>query len=116
MTDKVYQVGVIGYGLSAKVFQIPFFSAVKGFAIGAIVQRSGDDAARENLRVKVYRSADQLFGDPDIDVVVVSTPPSSHFSHVSSALHSGKHGRSTSRMIWAWRRQKKSRRVIRFSV
>lgn len=99
MADKVYQVGVIGYGLSARVFHIPFVSAAKGFVLGAIVQRSGDDAAQENPGVKVYRSADQLFGDPDIDVVVVSTPPSSHFGHVSSALHSGKNGKSIFHII-----------------
>ncbi|KAI9926946.1 hypothetical protein ASPWEDRAFT_177400 [Aspergillus wentii DTO 134E9] len=31
MAGKEHQVGVIGYGLSAKVFQIPFILASKGF-------------------------------------------------------------------------------------
>ena len=38
-------VGVVGFGLAAKVFHAPFVSAVPGLRLQAIVQRTGDDAA-----------------------------------------------------------------------
>jgi predicted dehydrogenase len=93
MADKKYQVGVIGYGLSAKIFQIPFILASKDFELGAIVQRSGNSAAQDHPEVKIYRAPDDLFNDETIDVVVVSTPPSTHFTLASAALNAGKHGK-----------------------
>ncbi|KAF9888249.1 hypothetical protein FE257_008818 [Aspergillus nanangensis] len=91
MTGKKYQVGVIGYGLSAKVFQIPFILASKGFELAAIVQRSGDSATQDHPSVRGYRSSEELFCDAAIDVVVISTPPTTHFGLAVSALHAGKH-------------------------
>jgi hypothetical protein len=48
MTAQKYRVGVIGYGLSTTVFQIPYINASQDFELRAIVQRSGDEAAKEN--------------------------------------------------------------------
>jgi len=39
MASNQYSVGVIGYGLSAKVFHIPLISVVPEFKLYAIVQR-----------------------------------------------------------------------------
>ncbi|KAJ5626372.1 NAD binding Rossmann fold oxidoreductase [Penicillium lagena] len=91
MAVKKYQIGVIGYGLSAKIFQIPYILAAQDFELRAIVQRSGDEASKEHPGVKIYRSADELLRDTSIDVIIVSTPPLSHFSLVSSALNADKH-------------------------
>ncbi|KAE8324088.1 oxidoreductase [Aspergillus sergii] len=88
---KKYQVGVIGYGLSAKIFQIPFIEASNDFELGAIVQRLGGSAAQDHPEAKIYRAPDDLFNDEAIDVVVVSTPPSTHFTLASAALNAGKH-------------------------
>ena len=45
MEDEI-GVGVIGFGLAAKVFHCPFVSAVPGLALRTIVQRKGDEAAK----------------------------------------------------------------------
>lgn len=92
MVAHIIQVGVIGYGLSAKVFQIPFIQASPSFRLQAIVSRSGDEALRDHPECKVYRNADELFADQCIDLVVVSTPPTTHFDLVSAALRADKHG------------------------
>ncbi|RMZ78666.1 hypothetical protein DV738_g3789, partial [Chaetothyriales sp. CBS 135597] len=94
MSTKVYRVGVIGYGLSAKIFHIPFVNDVSDFKLYAIVQRSpkpDDDAAKDWPGVKVYRSAEELIADPDVDVVVVTTAPVSHFELAKKAIENGKH-------------------------
>ncbi|VUC25261.1 unnamed protein product [Clonostachys rosea] len=74
-----YRVGVIGYGLSSKVFHIPFILNNSRFELGAIVQRSGDEAKTRHSPVTIHRSTEALFEDKTIDLVVVSTPPPTHF-------------------------------------
>ncbi len=94
MSNKQFRVGVIGYGLSAKIFHIPFINAVDDFKLYAIVQRSpkpDDDASKDWPDIKVYKSAEELCNDPDVDVVVVTTAPISHFELAKMAIEMGKH-------------------------
>lgn len=41
--------------------------------------------------IKHYTSVEPLLQDPEVDVVIVSTPPNTHFDFTKSALESGKH-------------------------
>lgn len=91
--SKTFQVGVIGFGLSAKVFQIPYIQSTPGFELRAIVQRSGSEAREKHPEATVYSSPAELIADERIDVVVVSTPPATHFELVTAALNAGKHGK-----------------------
>jgi hypothetical protein len=90
-----WKVGVVGYGFSAKIFHIPFITAVSNFKLHAIVQRTpkpDDDAQKDHPGVKGYRSADDMVKDADIDVVVITTAPDSHYYLTKLALEAGKHG------------------------
>ncbi|KAJ5919355.1 NAD binding Rossmann fold oxidoreductase [Penicillium verhagenii] len=94
MTSKTWKVGIVGYGLSAKVFHIPFINALPEFTLYAIVQRNpreGNDAAKDFPTVKCFRDQEDLFQDSMVDVVVISTPTDSHFPLVKSALLAQKH-------------------------
>ena len=96
MSSKKYNVGIIGNGLSAKIFHIPFLQHVSELRLYAIVQRSPnpeDDAEKDHQDIKSYRSAHELVKDEEVDVVVVSTAPDSHFSLAKLALEAGKHGK-----------------------
>ena len=95
MVLKVYNVGVIGYGLSAKVFHIPLIEVAPQFKLYAVVQRNPkpkDDAEKDLLGIKCYRSTEEMVEDSAVDVVVVATPPETHFSVTKMALDRGKHG------------------------
>lgn len=95
MSFEIYNVAVIGYGMSAKVFHIPLIGTVSRFKLHAVVQRNPkpeDDAEKDHPGVKAYRSAEEMFRDAAIDVVVVTTTPESHFQLTKAALESGKHG------------------------
>ncbi|KAJ5633715.1 hypothetical protein N7528_001557 [Penicillium herquei] len=86
MTSKIWKVGVVGYGLSAKVFHIPFINALPEYTLHAIVQRSpkvGNDAAKEHPK--------DMLENTMIDLVVISTPTESHYSLTKSALCAQKH-------------------------
>ncbi len=97
MTSKTYNVGVIGYGFSAKVFHIPLIEVVPQFNLYAVVQRhptAEDDAEKNHPGIKSYRSTEDMVNDDAVDVVVVTTIPETHFSLTKVALENGKHGRS----------------------
>ncbi|RAQ47480.1 hypothetical protein AFGD_008929 [Aspergillus flavus] len=78
MASKIFNVGVIGYGLSAKIYQIPFISAVKSLKLYAVVQRTPKPDNNAEL-------------DPAVDIVVVTTAPDSHLELAKLALNAGKH-------------------------
>jgi len=112
MASQTYNVGIIGYGMSAKIFHIPLLSVIPTFTLYAIVQRTpnpDDDAEKDHPGIKSYRSTEEMVQDPNVDVVVVTTIPETHFSLTKLALENGKHGscytqstfgRRTGRLIW----------------
>lgn len=97
MAGGKYNVGIIGYGLSAKTFHIPFINAVSDFNLYAIVQRTpkpDDDASKDHPNIKLYHSADDLLKDGNVHVVVVTTAPDSHLQLAKAALLAKKHGKT----------------------
>lgn len=88
-------VAVIGFGLAGRVFHAPFVSAVPGLRLEAIVQRSGDEAAKaypsSTTGVRVLRSAEEALSDQAVQMVVVATPNDTHFDLARQALTAGKH-------------------------
>jgi predicted dehydrogenase len=90
MEDEI-GVGVIGFGLAAKVFHCPFVSAVPGLALRTIVQRKGDEAAKAYPSATIVRSVEELLSDPSIQLVVVATPNETHYDLATQALRAGKH-------------------------
>jgi predicted dehydrogenase len=85
------RVGVVGFGLGAKVFHAPFVSAVPGLRLTAIVERSSDQSKQAYPETRTLRSIDALVADPEIDLVVVTTPNETHFDFARKALEAGKH-------------------------
>jgi scyllo-inositol 2-dehydrogenase (NADP+) len=77
MTDEI-RVGLVGYGMAARVFHEPVLGAVPGLRIAKVVASRRDDPRA-------------VFDDPEIDLVVVTTPNDSHAALVERALDAGKH-------------------------
>lgn len=95
MATKTYNVGIIGYGFSAKIFHIPFVTQIPELKLYAVVQRTpkaNDDAEKDHPGVKSYRTTEELVQDSAVDIVIVTTAPDSHFALCKSALEAGKHG------------------------
>jgi predicted dehydrogenase len=116
MASKTYHVGIIGYGLSAKVFHIPLIETVSQFKLHAVVQRNPkpeDSAENDHPDIKSYRSVEEMLKDAAIDVVVVTTTPETHFQLTKVSLESGKHGMEQhekwlfkyllKNMQWSWK-------------
>ena len=95
MASKTWNVGVVGYGFSAKVFHIPFVQEVPELKLYAVVQRTpkpDDDAEKDHPGIKSYRTTEEMVKDAGVDVVIITTAPDSHFELTKLALESGKHG------------------------
>jgi predicted dehydrogenase len=94
MSSKQFNVGVIGYGLSAKVFHIPLILALPDdFKLYGVVQRSpksDNDAQKDHPGIKSWRSVDEAYADPDVDLVVITSIPGTHFQMCKDALEAGK--------------------------
>ena len=91
MAEREIGVGVIGFGLGGRVFHAPFVNAVQGLRLAAILQRSGDAAAKAWPATRIARSLPEIYEDKSIELVVVSTPNETHFALARQALEAGKH-------------------------
>jgi predicted dehydrogenase len=93
LTTTNHAVGVVGYGVSAKIFHIPFILTTPGLTLAAVVQRSptpADDAFKDHPGIKRYSSVEDLAADSTIDVMVITSTPEVHYEHAKLALLSNK--------------------------
>ncbi|KAI1747633.1 hypothetical protein F4782DRAFT_520228 [Xylaria castorea] len=92
--QKVFNVGIVGYGLSAKIFQIPFITTTPSFKFYSILQRNPkpeSSAPNDYPNLQHFRSMEPFLADSALDVVVLSTTPDTHFPLAQQALNAGKH-------------------------
>jgi scyllo-inositol 2-dehydrogenase (NADP+) len=88
---RTIRAGLVGFGHGGSIFHAPFLHAIDGLELAAILQRHGDTAAQAYPGVAIVRSIRELLALPDIDLVVISTPPSTHFELAYQALEANKH-------------------------
>jgi len=81
---------LVGFGLAGRVFHAPIISAVPGLRLRAILQRSGNDAARLYPTARIVRSMDELLAIEEIKLVVIATPNTSHYSLARQCLLAGR--------------------------
>ncbi|VUC24569.1 unnamed protein product [Clonostachys rosea] len=94
MAARAFNVGIVGYGSSAKIFHIPFLTQLPQFKLYGIVQRlpkPGNSAPADYPDIKHYTNYKDLIADPAVDLVVVGTPPDNHFELTKASLEAGKH-------------------------
>jgi predicted dehydrogenase len=82
--------GIIGFGLSGKVFHAPFVHTHSGFNLKMIVERHKEDSKKIYPGVEVVRDYQHLLSDDNIDLIVVATQNVLHFPMVKEILLAGK--------------------------
>ncbi|MDT8757437.1 oxidoreductase [Sphingomonas psychrotolerans] len=83
--------GLIGYGLGGMAFHAPLIDAVPELELAAIVTSRAASVHERYPQVQVIADVGTLLADPDITLVVVSTPNDTHFPLAEAALKAGKH-------------------------
>ncbi|QTG81399.1 Gfo/Idh/MocA family oxidoreductase [Arthrobacter crystallopoietes] len=84
---------VIGFGLSGRVFHTPFLEASGEYSLDFIVTGNPERAVLARATypdAEVLAGTQELFGRAaDLDLVVIGTPPASHFALAGTALELG---------------------------
>ncbi|RZK46436.1 MAG: oxidoreductase, partial [Pedobacter sp.] len=83
--------GIVGFGISAKVFHAPFISTIPDFELVSILERSKSESKELYPDVKIVRTIEEMVSDPIIELVVITTPNDTHFPYTKLALEAGKH-------------------------
>jgi predicted dehydrogenase/type 1 glutamine amidotransferase len=85
-------VGLVGYGAIARAHALSI-SATSGLQLRGICDVSTErrELAAREWTVPTHSSAEDMFEDPEVGLVVVGTPPSAHADTVLAALAAGKH-------------------------
>lgn len=90
---KPIQVGILGYGLSGRIFHGAIIASVEGYVIKRIIAR---DPEKQSLAKKEHPSAivtadvEDVFSDLEIDLVIVSTHNTTHAAFARRAMLSDK--------------------------
>ena len=88
---KRLRVGIVGIGISARVYHIPYVLLLEEYELVSIVERKGDRVKQLDPEVKTARSLEEMLADTSIDLVVITTPNETHFDFASKSLQAGKH-------------------------
>lgn len=88
--QKIIKVGIVGYGMSAKVFHAPFLKVLPQFEVVSVLERHNEDSKEMFPEVQVVRSMEELL-QTDIDLVVITTPNETHYPYTEQSLNAGKH-------------------------
>lgn len=88
---KKIKTAIIGFGLSGSKFQAPFIETSEEFELCGIVVRQVEKVKEQLPNQQVYENIDQLFEhQPDVELVIISTPVFLHFDMAKKALLAGK--------------------------
>ncbi|MBW3543996.1 MAG: oxidoreductase [Bacteroidetes bacterium] len=82
---------VVGYGLSASAFHLPFIEKDKAFALVGIVQPRGVAARAAYPHLSHYNSLDSALLESTAELVIITTPNALHAPMAKAALEAGRH-------------------------
>ncbi|KAH8830727.1 NAD(P)-binding protein [Flagelloscypha sp. PMI_526] len=96
--SKPIKTCVIGLGLGGLAFHVPFVLALPElFTLYAVLERNPTtDGGKVKQRfgvspTKIHRSLEEVLEDPEIELVIVTTPNNTHYSFAKAVLEAGKH-------------------------
>ena len=84
------RVGLVGFGMSGRVFHGPLLSSVDGLELAAVMERSTNKAAERYPGIVTYRSLEAMLADSSLGLFVVATPSGTHFQVARQILEAGK--------------------------
>ena len=87
----MYKVAMIGWGMSAKTFHLPYIEANEAFQLAAIVTTQQEACKTRYPNVAPLASIEDVIARGDIDMAVVATPNAMHFKQCMQLLSAGIH-------------------------
>lgn len=90
MTQQPIRTGIIGYGLSGRVFHAPFVHNLPEFELTAVSSRQSESVLEQYPTVTVVPDASLLIQHPGLDLIIITAPNALHFPLAEAALRAGK--------------------------
>lgn len=89
---KTYKIGIIGTGWIAQKMAITLGGMTEAtrYAVASRTQEKADEFAREWHFEKAYGSYEALADDPEVDLIYIATPHSSHYEQACMCIRKGK--------------------------
>jgi scyllo-inositol 2-dehydrogenase (NADP+) len=95
VTAAPIRTAVVGFGISGKVFHAPLIAADPKYSLDVIVTADpvrATEAARLYPQARIVPTPDALFAlAGDLDLVILGTPPHTHFDLAATAIAHGLH-------------------------
>lgn len=91
--DRIIKVGLIGFGAGGQTFHAPVLTTVKGLQLVKIRAVKPEQVAMAKAKypgASIVPTAEEIYNDENIDLVVITTPNTSHYSLALQALEAGK--------------------------
>ena len=91
--DKTTKVGLIGFGAGGQTFHAPILTMVKGLQLAKIRAVKPEQVAVAQSKyptAAIVSTSEEICNDENIDLVVITTPNTSHYSLAMQALQAGK--------------------------
>jgi scyllo-inositol 2-dehydrogenase (NADP+) len=91
---KIVKTGIAGYGNGGRLFNAAILNSVEGFRISKIMTTDENKTAtaKEDFpEAEIVAKFTALINDPEIDLVVITTPNHFHYDLAKKALKAGKH-------------------------
>ena len=90
MSDRLLSVGIVGFGISARVFQLPLLSALPQFRIRAVMSSRPDEVHADLPLAAVTATLPELIAFKP-EVIVVTSPTHLHYAMAKTVLEAGIH-------------------------
>ncbi|MFN8357478.1 MAG: Gfo/Idh/MocA family oxidoreductase [Spirosomataceae bacterium] len=84
-------VGLVGFGLSGRYLQAPYFEANPNFKLSKVVTSSSLTPTQVYPHVQTVHELDDVLNDATIQLVSITTPSHTHYEFAKRALLAGKH-------------------------
>ncbi|ENQ3078194.1 oxidoreductase [Bacillus multifaciens] len=84
-------VGIVGYGFSSTTFHIPLLQTIEDYEIRAIVSSQEEKVKASFPHVEVVTTIDELVMQENIDLIIITSPNTTHFEFTKKAILHGKH-------------------------
>jgi len=91
MHAKTLKVGLVGFGSSVRTFHAPLLAANPHYELLGFLERSKNESSSLWPGKKLWRTLEELLSQDDLDLVIICSPNSSHYSYAKQCLEAGKH-------------------------
>lgn len=91
MSSAPIKTAIAGYGAAGEFYHAPFIASLPQFKLTSVQERHKEQSKAKFPDVRVVRTFTELTNDPDLELIIITTPNEYHFPMAKEAMEMGKH-------------------------